>query len=173
MDTPTDYLALSFEEQDAVLAMISVAAHDCARAYTRYVLRRHDPMLASDIAQDVVLFCLVRLRAGQWSALREARVLPLVQAIVARRGVDLVRQHDRRSKRERIYINALACAESAWMSPDLVLQELVSTAVEIAHFRRSGIAHSDVRVRAYDAERSSEDDVVVERFGRWGVRVAG
>jgi DNA-directed RNA polymerase specialized sigma24 family protein len=100
----------------------------------------------------VVLFCLVRLRAGQWSALREARVLPLVQAIVARRGVDLVRQHDRRSKRERIYINALACAESAWMSPDLVLQELELEALVSKTLDSLGPAYR----RAFEIVRNEE-----------------
>jgi RNA polymerase sigma factor (sigma-70 family) len=118
-----DYLELSVEEQDALIVTISFVAHDCAHVFTHRVPSRRDTDLAADLAQEVVLSCLTRLRDGRWKTLQKPLVLPLVLALLQRRAVDRIRRGIRCAKRERLYVDDVVNAEPAWMSPDLNLEE--------------------------------------------------
>jgi RNA polymerase sigma factor (sigma-70 family) len=76
---------------------------------------------AEDIAQDVVLECLTRMREGKW---RIRRSLPaLVRKMVRRRLTDHLRGQESRVTHEEEHVRERTESIHAWMSPELALQE--------------------------------------------------
>jgi RNA polymerase sigma factor (sigma-70 family) len=134
MSESSDYVELSLEQQDALVVNISFVAHQCAPVFTHRTPSKRDASLAADLAQDVVLYCLERLRAGRWSSLRRPLVLPLVIAILERRAIDLARRRHRQARRTVVYLDAVARTQPVWMSPELVLE-----AKELEELHRSAI----------------------------------
>ena len=74
-----------------------------------------------DIAQDVVLQCLMKIRAGRWR-IDPADLADFVRRVVRRRAVDLWRRSQARKQRDAEY--ALETQDSpTWMSPELAYEE--------------------------------------------------
>lgn len=76
---------------------------------------------AEDIAQDVVLQCLTKIRAGKWRV--EAAELPaFVRRVVRRKAVDLLRRSQARDERHTEYAREMQTSPT-WMAPDLAYEE--------------------------------------------------
>jgi RNA polymerase sigma factor (sigma-70 family) len=88
--------------------------------------RRHAGKLmsgaaADDLAQDVVLECLTRMRAGKWRVPRS--LAALVRKMAKRRRADVRLHRKRRASRQGEYARELAERTHAWMSPDVALHD--------------------------------------------------
>ena len=98
--------------------------------------------VADDIAQDVVLECLLKVRAGRWRVAREA-LGAFVRRLVRRRAVDWLRRSQRRSERNAEHAREIRESTHAWMSPDLASEER-----ELAEFHDRALAKSASRLSA-------------------------
>lgn len=87
------------------------------RLARRFAAKRVPSETADDIAQDVVLECLVKLRAGQWTV-RHKDLSDFVRKVVRRRIADWLRRCDRERARNVEYAHELEERECAWMSPE-------------------------------------------------------
>jgi RNA polymerase sigma factor (sigma-70 family) len=75
----------------------------------------------ADIAQDVVLDCLVKIRNGTWDAPDD---LPqYVRRMVQNKRVDLIRRRRHRDERDGDHAEELEEARHAWMAPDQMTEE--------------------------------------------------
>jgi RNA polymerase sigma factor (sigma-70 family) len=128
--------------------------------------RRHAGKLmsgaaADDLAQDVVLECLTRMRGGKWRVPRS--LAALVRSMAKRRRADLRLQHKRRASRQGEYAGELAESTHAWMSPDLALRER-----ELERFHEQALAKLPRTCRmAYIMVREEDTpySVVADRLG--------
>jgi RNA polymerase sigma-70 factor, ECF subfamily len=100
---------------DALLVEISAIAHREAKR----IVGSAD---AEDVAQDVVLECLIRLRRGAW-AIHPSSLGALVKCMVQRQCLDRLRASGRRAEREAEHASGLADRTPAWMSADVALDE--------------------------------------------------
>ena len=98
--------------------------HALARRRARKVL---EPDVADDVAQDVVLECLVKMRDGAWC--RPVSLAGLVRQMVLRRTVDVYRRDRRRAERSAVHLSQSKASPPSWMQPDLALEELEYTAL--------------------------------------------
>jgi RNA polymerase sigma-70 factor (ECF subfamily) len=78
--------------------------------------------VADDIAQDICLECLVKIRAGRWSV-RHSDLAVFVRGVVRRRVVDWLRRREHGDERNAEHARELEEGEHAWMSPELLLEE--------------------------------------------------
>lgn len=102
------------EEQNAAIEEIARLALAMTRA-----LRLAD---AEDIAQEVALECLERMRAGTWAP-GSIRLRVIVRKLVWVRAIDHLREAVRRRYREAAYGAAVVNPSDAWRRPDLALDE--------------------------------------------------
>jgi RNA polymerase sigma factor (sigma-70 family) len=102
-------------DDEALLSAISALAH----AYARKLLPKAD---AEDVAQDVVLECVIRLRAGKW-VIERSSLEALVKRMVRRQRVDEVRARHRRDEREHEHALSDSQRSPGWMTPDVQLEE--------------------------------------------------
>jgi RNA polymerase sigma factor (sigma-70 family) len=107
---------------------------------------------ADDIAQDVVLQCLVKIRAGAWRA--DAAELPVfVQRVVRRRAVDLLRRSRARNERQAAYVREMHATHHTWMSPELTYEER-----ELREFHEQALARMpEMCRRTYLMVREEEE----------------
>lgn len=89
-----------------------------ARRFAGKYMCTHD---AEDLAQDVVLECLIRMRAGKWKPIISLGAF--VRAMVWRRRTDSLRQRERRTSRDAEHARALTESVHTWMSPEHALEE--------------------------------------------------
>jgi len=99
---------------EATLIEISAIAHRVARK----AVGRHD---GADVAQDVVLECLIKLRSGEWKP-GMRRIRPMVIGMVRKRAADVFRSGRRRQHREADYAKAL---------PDVTLADVENPRAEL------------------------------------------
>jgi RNA polymerase sigma factor (sigma-70 family) len=86
-----------------------------ARVFGAGVIPKHS---REDIAQDIALECLIRMRAGQWNVPRDA-VDSYVFRAVELKAFDLIRRRQRRKAREEVHACEIAEGVHAWMRPDI------------------------------------------------------
>lgn len=111
--------------------MEAVAPHDAsdeARLLTdishlahRFARRLAGPEAAEDLAQDVVLDCLVRIRSGRWHVQRSLEAF--ISAAVWRNHADALRRSGHRRARDAQHLQERAESRSSWMDPALALEE--------------------------------------------------
>ncbi len=87
----------------------------------QHARRLVDRDTAEDIAQDVVVTCLERIRAGTWDV-RPDGIDAYVRCVVGRRVIDVVRRRKRRREREAEHSRELEEGVHAWMDPELALE---------------------------------------------------
>lgn len=157
MDT---VLLLDESTEAALLTSISNRARRIAHAMVR--ADTADAADAEDLAQDVVLECLVRLRSGKlWT--RPASLAAFVRRRVRSRAIDLLRRKKHRAARNAEHARELMESVHAWMSPELALETR-----ELELFREHTLASLpyDCR-RAYVMVREGEApyQVVADQLG--------
>lgn len=74
---------------------------------------------AEDVAQDVVLTCLIKLRSRRL-AIDPASLAALVRQMTRQRAIDCLRASRRGDKRDADYARKSLGITHAWMSPELV-----------------------------------------------------
>jgi RNA polymerase sigma factor (sigma-70 family) len=100
-------------EQELEATLIDISA--LARRAARKAVGRDE---AADIAHDVVLECLIKLRSGEWKpGMRQIR--PMVLGMVRRRAANFFRSRSRRQAREAEYAHEQVKAASLQSAPDL------------------------------------------------------
>jgi RNA polymerase sigma-70 factor (ECF subfamily) len=104
------------EEQ---LERLLTEMHRLARLFARRLVRPQD---ADDLAQDVVLTCLVSIREGRWNG-HIARLPVIVAHLVRCRAVDRRRQSQRGAQRESDFGREVLEASRSWMAPDVSMEE--------------------------------------------------
>src|SRR5206468_413713 len=77
---------------------------------------------AADIAEDIMVECLVRMRNGTLSRKRR-EIRGLVRTMARRRGIDWLREYKRRHVNQALYTYAFQNHARSWMSPELALEE--------------------------------------------------
>lgn len=97
---------------------------------------------AEDIAQDIVLELLVRIREGPES-IDLARLPGLVCEMARCRAKDQLRRDRRREKPNGDFMKELTDSTHSWMHPDAAVDE-----AELAAFRESSLAKLPERCRA-------------------------
>lgn len=107
-------IALSEAAQNALLVEIEGIALEFAGAFL-------PADVADDVAHDVVLDCLLRLRAGTLD-IEMALLRGFTYALVKRRVVDRVRREVRRMTRDAEHARTQNEGTHAWMSPELARQ---------------------------------------------------
>lgn len=118
-----------------------IALSTLARRFAGRILPRD---AAEDLAQDVVLECLIKLRSGRWR-IDGLLVAGLARRMVQSRSIDALRRVQRRSSRNAEHARELAESARVWMSPDLAIEE-----EELARCHARTLADlPDVRRRAY------------------------
>lgn len=101
-------------DEGALLIEISTLA----RRFARRRLPRED---ADDLAQDIVLECLVNVRAGKGGI--NVSLLPgFVRHMVRLRTIDARRRRCRRSSTDRYYARVLPDVPHVWMSPEMAIE---------------------------------------------------
>lgn len=146
---------LSLLDQEEQL-LLEIAA--LARRRAREVL---EPDVADDVAQDVVLECLVKVREGAWC--HPASLAGLVRQMVLRRTVDVYRRARRRAERSAVHLSESKAGPPSWMQPDLALEELEYTELRanVLHVLPEGCR----RVFAMVREEGLAYGVVATRLG--------
>jgi hypothetical protein len=91
-----------------------VEIHRQARVLAETHVRRD---VADDIAQDVVLECLIMIRASRWTV-RHADLTNVLCGVVRQRVVDWRRCRALGHERDAEYWRDLEDSEHAWMSPE-------------------------------------------------------
>jgi RNA polymerase sigma factor (sigma-70 family) len=143
----------STEEQ--VLTEISTIAR-------RYARRIADPDGADDLAQEVMLHCLLRMRTGRWRI--DVSLRAFVRAMVRKRRDMSYRLNQRRARRDAEHARERAESIHVWMSPDLIIQQR-----ELDHFHAITLASlPTICRRTYMMVREQEVSyqVVADRMGR-------
>lgn len=137
-----------------LIVEISAFAHRYARALM-------SAAAAEDLAQDVVLECLIRIRDGRWRI--KHSLAAFVRAMVRRRRADTLRLRERRAAREAQHANECADGVHAWMSPELVLE---SEELDAFHVRMLAQLPPGCR-NAYTMVREEETSyqVAAEKLG--------
>jgi RNA polymerase sigma factor (sigma-70 family) len=134
---------------------------DIIRRARRHATKLVSADAADDIAQDVVLDCLTRMRDGQW---RTRQSLPaLVRKMVQRRLTDHRRGQESRLAHEAEHVRERTESIHAWMSPELALQER-----ELERFHEQALAKLPRTCRmAYVMvrEEGTPYSVVADRLG--------
>jgi RNA polymerase sigma factor (sigma-70 family) len=115
MDTPLHSAARV--ETDALLLHIEAMA----LAQARDIVPKH---AVGDVAHDVVLHCLVKMREGSWDVLPHD-VNRYVRRMVQSRAVDDLRGRHRRDGRELVHGRELTRTTRVWMSPEANTEECV------------------------------------------------
>ena len=124
MSIPT---TLDAKAEADLLLEITAIARKKARRFV-------DAETARDIAQDVALECLVRLREG--TPTLDLDRLPGLAAWMARtRAMDQRRRDKRRARPDEDYMRELTDSTHAWMEPDAAVHE-----EELEQFREQTIA---------------------------------
>lgn len=100
--------------------------HDIARDHLRTIVHAET---ADDLAQDVVLACLLRMRRGTWRVAPRT-LAPHVRRIARLRAVDLLRRAQSRAMRNAEHSRELAEGTHAWMNPDLGVEQQELAALE-------------------------------------------
>ena len=108
------------DQEEHLLLQIAILARRRAREMV-------DPDVADDVAQDVVLECLVKMRENAWCY--PASLAGLVRQMVQRRTVDVYRRDRRRGERSAVHLGTSKASPPSWMQPDLALEELEYTAL--------------------------------------------
>jgi RNA polymerase sigma factor (sigma-70 family) len=153
--------------EEALLIAISDIARRCARA----LLRSRDD--ADDVAQDVVLEALLKIRAGRWDA-DEKDLKKVVYWLVRHRLVDRRRRHDVRKQYDYEHLSDLEGRNAGWMSPQAGLRSAelsklyqgvlwsVTPACREAYIRvrEQGMSHAQVAA-ALNISRSTVNSYVV------------
>jgi RNA polymerase sigma factor (sigma-70 family) len=106
---------LSSPSEDATV----VAIHSLARQYAERIV---EPDVAADVAQDVTIACLMKLRAGRLPSSSPA-LTALVRRMVRDRAIDWWRSCDRRGERDGQHHSESCASTNAWMSPDAVIED--------------------------------------------------
>jgi RNA polymerase sigma-70 factor (ECF subfamily) len=100
--------------EDDVLVEIGAIAH-------RYAQGLVDRDMAHDVAQDVVVFCLEKMRARQWRIDRST-LRRYVWCLVRRRLIVVLRRKDRLREREADHARERRQSPPAWMHPESALE---------------------------------------------------
>lgn len=79
--------------------------------------------VVDDIAQDLVLECLMRVRSGEWGD-GPRSVKAFVRTAVRKRVVDYLRRGYHREERDAEHLREISEGTHAWMAPDLVMDAL-------------------------------------------------
>jgi RNA polymerase sigma factor (sigma-70 family) len=116
MDKP---LPIDPSAADAATERVLLEVAQLARRFAKGVVRRED---VEDVAQEVVLECLIKLRNGYWVP-GETSTASLVRNMIHRRGVDRLRRAQRRDEREADHCRDLRESVHAWMSPAVAMEE--------------------------------------------------
>ena len=90
-----------------------------ARIFAVGVIPRHS---RKDVAQDIVLDCLIKMRAGEWDVVPTA-VDSYVFRAVQLKAVDFIRRRQRRRIRELEHGRELNEGTHAWMRPDIARED--------------------------------------------------
>lgn len=112
----TESCGTAIGDEDALIIEISKFAHKFARLEVKH---RHD---AEDLAQDIVLECLEKIRRGTWNAHPES-LAAVVRWLINRRAISRLRSRRRREQREEEYLEQIVKSERAWMCPEVAIRE--------------------------------------------------
>ena len=85
---------------------------EIGRVARRFESKRVPADVADDIAQDLVLECLTKIRAGKWTV-RHADLESFVRGVVRRRVLDWLRRCARADERNAQHARELAVSRSA------------------------------------------------------------
>ena len=109
--------------EDDVLVEIGAIAHRYARGVV-------DRDMAHDVAQDVLMFCLEKMRDNRWrlegSALRR-----YVRCLVRRQIIIALRRRERRREREADHARERRESPPAWMHPERAMEAREIEAFEL------------------------------------------
>jgi RNA polymerase sigma factor (sigma-70 family) len=144
---------LTDEAQDERLIQIMTLAHDHAR-------RMLASDLAGDVAQDVVLDCLCKMRGGEWT---DPMSLPgFVLYMVRRRVVDLHRRSIHRAERDAVHAREVGTSHG-WMDPTIVMEEAELEAIQEMAMGRLSVRSRSAFVMVHEEELTYR--VAAERLG--------
>lgn len=118
---------------------------------------------AEDIAQDVALQCLMKIRAGKWRV-EAAALRDFVRRVVRRKAVDLLRRSQAREQRHAEYALEAHAAQT-WMSPELAYEER-----ELAEFREQALGRLPALCRRTYLLVREEEETYRNAALRLGVR---
>lgn len=138
--------------EDALLSEVA----RLARAYARDALPAD---AADDLAQDIALAVLERIRAGRPVA-SGARLRGFIRTMVRRKAIDQMRRGQRRAEREVEYEREHGGARQGWMSPEALLDD-----AEMSAFHRrtlSGLPESCRRAYLMVREEQATYEHVAE-----------
>ena len=142
---------------DELLVEIHRLAHRIAR---RVVRPRHvADECAEDVAQDVVLYCLIRMRKGRWDL--GDRVLDShIGCLVRRRWNAIKRQRRAGMERDMLFLRDIDASVRPWMDPEAKMEEdelqtlWAATFAKMPPMRRA--AYELVRHRQWSYARAAE-----------------
>jgi RNA polymerase sigma factor (sigma-70 family) len=106
---------------DALLVRISALARRSAVG-TVLLVGLDGQDVVDDVAHDVVLDCLIKIRAGQWDV-RPRSLRSYVRNAVRQRAVDYLRRCEHRAERDAEHAREMREGTHAWMSPDLISED--------------------------------------------------
>ncbi len=102
-------------DEASLVEQVHASARELARRLVKGKQR------ADDIAQDVALDFLLRLRSGH--EVKPEKLDSYVAAIVLRRRTDARLRRRRTAARDWVYLSEIAASRRAWMDPETQLQE--------------------------------------------------
>ena len=129
----------------------------------RFAMKIVDEDPAEDIAQDVALQCLMKIRAGQWRV-EAAHLQDFVRRVVRRKAVDLLRRSQAREQRHAEYALE-APASQTWMSPELAYEER-----ELAEFHEQALGRLPESCRRTYLMVRDEEETYRSAASRLGVQ---
>lgn len=109
--------------EDDVLIEIDAIAHRFARGVV-------DRDMAHDVAQDVVLICLEKMRAKRWR-IEQSELRRYVWCLVRRQIIIVLRRRDRRREREADHAREGRESPPAWMNPERAMEAREVEAFEL------------------------------------------
>jgi RNA polymerase sigma factor (sigma-70 family) len=116
----------SFLDDDAantLLTEVSALAHSMALDFSDLIgIDDAYGDAAEDIAQEIVLDCLIRIREGRWCA-RTTVLRSYVRNAVYLKTLDYLRRTIRRTDRNAEHVREWCESTHAWMSPDLASED--------------------------------------------------
>jgi RNA polymerase sigma factor (sigma-70 family) len=198
MQTPTAPPDTRTTLPDTLLSQIAALARDFS-IFLSIAAGYDDEVIAEDIAHDVVLDCVLRIRAGEW-AVPSRSLAAYVRNAVRRRMLDCLRRDYHRLEREEDYVREVCAGTQAWMAPDLANQDrelsefLARTLASLPEVcrktylmirdgnasydevaarlgvTRSAVSANIVRAQRVFRERLLERDIVPRRAAKGGVK---
>jgi len=149
----------SFPLDDDRVEQILIQVARLARTFAAEAMWRERKENAEDVADEIVLECLVAMREGRWDV-RDDGLGGFIRTIVERRASDFRRGRQRRGTRERAHTRELEKGARAWMSPELGYEEKELRALQDRVLALIPVVCRRAYLMVRDAQMSYEDVAV-------------